>query len=60
LFERFAIDPCRAVYVDDHERNVKAAAALGMFGIHFTGAAALRQEFRRLGLLPATERVEQG
>lgn len=52
LFERFAIDPARAVYVDDHQKNVEAATALGMRGVHFTHAAALRQEFERLDLLP--------
>jgi 2-haloacid dehalogenase len=51
LFERFAIDPDRAVYIDDSRVNAEAASALGMHGIHFTAAAALRTELVGLGLL---------
>jgi 2-haloacid dehalogenase len=51
LFEKYGIDPAEAVYVDDHPRNVETARELGMLAIHFTGAAALREELGRLGLL---------
>jgi len=51
LFERYAINPAEAVFVDDHARNVEAAQMLGMQGIHFTGADALRGELSRLGML---------
>jgi 2-haloacid dehalogenase len=51
LFEKYAVDPADAVYVDDHLRNVEAARRLGMHGIHFTGAASLRRELAGLGLL---------
>jgi 2-haloacid dehalogenase len=51
LLEKYDIDPAEAVYVDDHARNVETARELGMHGIHFTGAATLREEFARLGLL---------
>src|SRR5215472_5348936 len=44
LFERYAINPAEAVFVDDHARNVEAAQQLGMRAIHFKGAAALREE----------------
>jgi 2-haloacid dehalogenase len=53
LVERFAIAPAQAVYIDDVERNAAAARALGMHGIHFTEAAALRRELDALGLLGA-------
>ena len=51
LFEKYAIDPTEAVYVDDHAPNVDAARQLGMHGIHFTGAGSLRQELGSLGML---------
>jgi 2-haloacid dehalogenase len=49
--ERFAIDPHRAVYIDDVRINVAAAVHLGIHGIHFTSAALLRVELTSLGLL---------
>jgi 2-haloacid dehalogenase len=51
LFEKYDIDPAEAVFVDDHARNVATARALGMSGIHFTGAAVLREELVRFGVL---------
>ena len=53
LIERFAMDPRRAVYIDDVEANVTAARPFGIHAIHFTTAAALRPELVELGLLPA-------
>jgi 2-haloacid dehalogenase len=52
LIERFAIDPHRAVYIDDVETNVIAARPFGIHPIHFTTPAALRRELGELGLLP--------
>ena len=42
-----------AVFVDDLPVNVEAARELGLIGIVFTGAADLRTELDRLGVLPA-------
>lgn len=53
LFERFAIRPAEAVYIDDNADNVAAAAALGMRAIRFTAPGALAEELAALGLLPA-------
>ena len=53
LIERFAIDPRRAVYIDDVAANVAAARPFGIHAIHFTSPAALRTELAQLGLLPA-------
>jgi 2-haloacid dehalogenase len=53
LIERFAIDPQRAVYIDDVETNVIAARPFGLHAIHFTTPAALRAELVALGLLPS-------
>ena len=52
LIERFAIDPRRAVYIDDVAANVAAARPFGIHAIHFTSPAALRTELAQLGLLP--------
>ena len=51
LLERFAIDPRRAVFIDDVETNAAAARAFGIHGIRFTTPAALRVELVALGLL---------
>jgi 2-haloacid dehalogenase len=53
LLERYQIAPEAAVYIDDNRHNVEAAALLGLYAIHFSGAPALRTELERLGLLPA-------
>jgi 2-haloacid dehalogenase len=51
LLERYGIDPAAAVFIDDVAANAEAAAALGIHGIHFTGAAALRRDLAALALL---------
>ncbi|MGC2414676.1 MAG: HAD family phosphatase [Stellaceae bacterium] len=51
LLERFAIDPRRAVFIDDVAINAAAARPFGMHAIHFTNPAALRAELASLGLL---------
>ena len=53
LLERFAIDPKRAVYIDDVAANVDAARPFGIHTVHFTTPSALRAELAELGLLPA-------
>ncbi|MBB5876709.1 HAD family phosphatase [Xanthomonas sp. 3498] len=52
LCERYAIDPARAVFIDDAPRNVHAAAATGMQALQFCDAAMLREDLVALGLLP--------
>ena len=51
LIERCAIDPHRAVFIDDIAVNAAAAKPFGIHGIHFTSADALRVELVGLGLL---------
>ena len=53
LIERFAVEPQRAVYIDDVEANVAAARPFGIHAIHFTTPAKLREELVGLGLLPS-------
>jgi 2-haloacid dehalogenase len=51
LVDRYAIDPRRAVFIDDVAVNAEGGRPLGIHGIHFTGAPALRAELAALGLL---------
>lgn len=47
---RFGLAAENTVFVDDWDRNVEAASALGMATVHFRDAAQLRSELRRLGV----------
>lgn len=61
LMQRYQLTPARTAFIDDALPNVKAAAALGFQGIHFTDAPALRTALQKLGLLTSPHRgVEQG
>jgi 2-haloacid dehalogenase len=51
LLDRYAVDPARALYIDDSARNVAAAEALGMRGWWFRDAAKLRDGLVELALL---------
>ncbi|MBW8812235.1 MAG: HAD family phosphatase [Caulobacterales bacterium] len=49
--ERFGLAPHEALFVDDSEKNIAAAAALGFDVHHFTDPAALRPALEARGLL---------
>ena len=51
FFKTFAIDPARAIYIDDRRVNVEVAASFGMHGILFTDSRSLRKELLRAGLI---------
>jgi 2-haloacid dehalogenase len=51
LIDRCGIDPRRAVFIDDVAANIEPARRLGLHGIVFAGADALRRELGALGLL---------
>ena len=51
LIETYAIDPQRAVFIDDVAINAEAASAFGIHPIRFTTPDALRVELVMLGLL---------
>jgi 2-haloacid dehalogenase len=51
LLDTYAIDPRRAVFIDDVPANAAAATALGIHGIPFTKPETLRTELVGLGLL---------
>ncbi len=46
LLSRYAVDPAQAVFIDDAVKNVQGAEDLGIRGVHFQNAAALRQIFQ--------------
>lgn len=54
LLQRYAVDPARALYIDDSARNVAAAEALGMQGWWFKDANGLRERLVELRLLDET------
>ena len=49
FLKTFAIDPARAIYIDDRRANVEVAASFGMHGILFTDSRSLRAELMREG-----------
>lgn len=55
LFERNGLVPETCFFIDDSLANVEAARSVGMAAHHFRSAAALEDELRQLGLLPAGE-----
>ncbi|QDV27938.1 HAD family hydrolase [Aureliella helgolandensis] len=48
LFERYAIDPRRAIFIDDNLRNVEAGRALGLTSVRFESSSQLSEELKRL------------
>jgi 2-haloacid dehalogenase len=44
MLERYQIDPYKALFIDDSERNVKGASAVGLRTIHFRSPMQLREE----------------
>ena len=48
LLERFGLNACDCVFIDDRLPNVKGAEAVGMTGVLFTGAQALRAKLDQL------------
>ncbi|RYY98133.1 MAG: HAD family phosphatase [Chitinophagaceae bacterium] len=51
LLDRFGLQPHEAFFIDDNERNVKAAEALGIRSHRFTSPDALRAALQQEGLL---------
>ena len=49
--DRFGLQPAESVFIDDNPSNVAAARDLGIHGLHFRDAAALRRELAELGML---------
>jgi 2-haloacid dehalogenase len=50
LLDRNGLDAGRCLFIDDSEKNVRAAECVGMRAHHFRDAATLAAELRALGL----------
>ncbi|MGK0184445.1 MAG: 2-haloacid dehalogenase [Verrucomicrobiales bacterium] len=48
LFEKFGVDPSRAIFIDDATRNIDAAGECGLHTIQFHSPDALDLELKRL------------
>ncbi len=51
FLEKFGVEANGSVFIDDSLPNVKAAKDVGIHGIHFQSAEALRNELQELNLL---------
>lgn len=51
LLNRYSVKPGEALFIDDNYRNILAAEKLGIQSIHFTSAAQLKQELKKLDVL---------
>ena len=49
LLERYGLKAQDCVFIDDVEKNVEGARAVGMHAIHFTGPDQLRHDLAALG-----------
>lgn len=50
LLNRYKVAPGEAIFIDDAAPNVHGAEALGIKGVHFRGAEALRETLRGWGM----------
>ncbi|MBI5371213.1 MAG: HAD family phosphatase [Sphingobacteriales bacterium] len=51
LLDRYAVEPGKALFIDDNLRNVKAAEGLGITSIHFQSPAQLRASLKERNIL---------
>jgi 2-haloacid dehalogenase len=51
FLERYRREASRCLFVDDSQRNVDGALAVGMHAVHFRGAAQLAADLARFGLI---------
>ena len=51
IFDRFNINPERAVFIDDNLRNIKAGETFGLKVIHFANPEQLNNELIKLDIL---------
>jgi len=50
-----AVGAERALFIDDSERNISAALALGIDAVHYNGLARLEEALQQRGLLPTPD-----
>lgn len=52
LFDRYKVNPKSALFIDDSLRNIEGAQAVGLPGIHFQSPEQLKNDLRKLNVLP--------
>lgn len=51
LLDRYQVDPAKALFIDDNQRNIDAALALGIPSIHFKDPGQLRNDLADRGII---------
>ncbi len=51
LFDRYYIDPKRALFIDDNIKNIEGGKALGLSTIHFQSPQQLKRELLEAGII---------
>jgi 2-haloacid dehalogenase len=51
LFDRYAINPVTALFIDDNLKNIVGAKAVGLNAIHFQSPDQLRQELKDFNII---------
>lgn len=51
LFNRYQVNPALALFIDDSQRNIEGAHAVGLPGIRFETPAKLRSDLLNLGII---------
>jgi 2-haloacid dehalogenase len=50
LFDRYQVDPAKAIFIDDNIKNVHGGRSVGLHVIHFQNPEQLREEMKSLGI----------
>lgn len=56
LVQRFGLETCSCLFVDDAEANVEAAALIGMQAVRYQSSRQLRRELQMRGVLASSDR----
>src|SRR3989337_2671020 len=51
LFDRYKIDPTKALFIDDNFKNIEAGKQMGLTAINFQSPVQLKEELNQLGIL---------
>jgi 2-haloacid dehalogenase len=51
LFDRYDVDPNKALFIDDNIKNIQAGKEVGLTTIHFESPDQLRKDLERIGIL---------
>lgn len=51
LLERFQINACESLFIDDSPKNIKTANEIGFHTIHYSNGINIEKELKNLGLI---------